>query len=257
MPLQLTTPQAAAYLKTLFFGPGGYGKTVLMGTANLDPRTAPMLLLDFEGNTESLLGLDIDIIQCKSLEDISEVHTRLIRGELHSQFPQYEGMPFKSVGIDSISEVNLDALREEILRKTAYRMAKGDDPNYAQIQDYGVVLNQMRRIIRVWRDLPMHIFFTAIDDSVPEPGEGTVKIPLMLGAMKREIGALMSVVGCLAIKEENGKKERTLLLHDIPKYRVKVRSRWGDHDSIPTEVPNPTITKLLDYILQTKEPIHA
>lgn len=233
-------PDEASYMKALIFGPGGYGKTTFLGTAQKDPRTSPMLLLDYEGNTESLRGLDIDIKPIRDWNDFNET----------LQYLRHEKHGYKSIGIDSLTEVNLWALNARVLERSATR---GDDEQ-PELQDFGHVLTQMRRLIRVFRDLPMHVFYTAIDDTEPEPGEGNVKIPMMVGRMKREIGALMSVVGCLAIQETQNPdktltKERVLLLHDIPRYRVKARTAWQAHDSVPEILSNPTVGRLLDVIL--------
>lgn len=234
-------PETAGYVKALIFGPGGYGKTTFLGTAQEDKRTYPMLLLDYEGNTESLMGLDIDIKRIRSWQDFNDTLAYLRKGE-HG---------YKSLGIDSISEINFWALNNQMEEHAANR----DEPDQPQLQDFGRTLVQMRRVLRVFRDLPMHVFYTAIDDSESEPGEGTVKFPLMVGQMKKEVGALMAVVGCLAMQEDRTTKtkERVLLLHDIPRYRVKARTKWQQHDSIPEILTNPTVGRLLDVIPHGKE----
>lgn len=246
-PLQLTTPAARAFLKSLIYGSGGYGKTTLLGTANEDERTRPMILLDFEGNTESLQGLDIDIVTMRDWDDFSEAYERLLLdGSFVSQFT---GEKFKSLGLDSLTEVNMYALREEVLRKAPRRESKGEDPNYPQIQDYGVVLNQMQRLVRNFRELPMHVFMTAIDDDAVISGEGNVKLPMMVGQMRHQISALMSCHCCLVLTGSTEDPHRTLLLHDIPKVRAKIRTPWKMNGSAPRELDDPTVTKLLDILL--------
>lgn len=240
-------PDEQAYLKALVYGPHGQGKTHLLGTAQLDARTRPMLLIDWEGNTETLAGLDIDVAVCRTWQDMNEVYAMLTQTN-HG---------YKSVGIDSLTELNLYALITEMNRQVALG-GKGRDtqPDAAQIQDYGVTLVQMRRLLRNMRDLPMHVIFTALDDSDVTPREGTVKLPMMVGKMRQEVGALMSVVGYLAIEESDGKINRTLLLHSIPKYRVKVRTGWGME--IPETLDNPTVGKILNTVLpHTKENTNA
>jgi len=236
-------PSAQAFLKALVFAPHGRGKTTFLGTAQDDDRTAPILILDFEGNTESLNGLDVDLWPVRSWEDFEEAYKFLAGGEHH----------YKTVGIDSISEVNTYALLNEMQRRVRIGGPGRDEfPDQAQMQDFGAVLVQMRRLLRRFRDLPMHILYTALDDTEPEPGEGTVKIPGMIGKMRREVGALMSVVGYLSLdeskKDEHGEPLRLMLLRDIPRFRVKVRTAWGMTHTVPTTLEDPTVGKLMNVV---------
>jgi len=240
MTLKIVKPEQQAYLKMLVFAPHKHGKTTLVASAQEDPRTSPSLLLDFEGNTECLVGLDIDIAPIREWRDFTEAYAFLANSD-HK---------YKSVSIDSITEVNFYALSTEILRQGTSGKGREDGPlgpDQAQMQDFGRVLTQMRRLLRMFRNLPMHVMYTALDDTELEPGEGSVKIPAMIGQMKREVGALVSVVGYLSMQGEVGQaKKRVLLLHDIPRFRIGVRTEWRKWNSIPDTLEDPTITKLLD-----------
>lgn len=243
---KIIKPEAQAYLKALIFAPHGRGKTTFLGSAQLDERTSPMLLLDFEGNTESLTGLDIDITPVRTWEDFDNVY----------RFLSQPGHGYKSIGIDSISEINTYAILAEMQRRVNIGGPGRDEfPDQAQKQDYGAVLVQMRRLLRRFRDLPMHVIFTALDDTEAEPGEGMVKIPGMIGKMRREVGALMSVVGYLSLdsqkKDEYGEPLRVLLLRDIPAFRVKVRTAWGQTQTVPQALDDPSIGALLDVVFPT------
>src|SRR3954470_23962049 len=98
--VEIVKPSALKFCKGLVFSPAGNGKTTFLGTAQEDPRTAPMLLLDFEGGTESLDGLDIDVAPIHSWEDYDEVFEMLLSEE-HG---------YRSLGVDSVSETHIFAL---------------------------------------------------------------------------------------------------------------------------------------------------
>lgn len=232
MPLQIQKPDQLRFLKGLIHAPPGAGKTVLMGTAQLDERTSPFLVLDFEGGVESLSGLDIDVAPIRSWEDYNEVYELLASGD-HN---------YKGCGIDSISETHKFALLD-ILRDQG---PSRNDPQLLEQRDYGKATVQMRQLLRAFRDLPMHVIFSAHTKELEIPREGRVRVPDLAGQMAEEVAGLMSVVGYLAQFEEEGELHRTLLLHGFQKFRIKARTPWGVE--APEEIIDPTMTSLLDAL---------
>ena len=234
MTIEITNPADQRFIKALIFGPPGQGKTHFLGTAQDDPRTSPMLLLDFEGGHETLAGLDIDVIEIRSWDDYNEAY-ELLAGDDHG---------YKSVGIDSISETHVWALLEILRTEGAARR----DPELLEMRDYGKATVQLRRLLREFRDLPMHVFYTATTKEVEERGVGKVKVPNMSGQMADEVAGLMSVAGYMAIAEdeEEGGVTRTLLLQNYPGFRVKARAPWTTE--VPDEIESPTVGALLDVM---------
>lgn len=234
MTLNIHNPAAARFAKCLFFSPAGHGKTHLLGTAQDDERTAPMLLLDFEGGLESLSGLDIDTAPIRGWDDYNEAY-ELLTSDSRDNI-------YKSVGIDSASETHIWAL----LTRLEAQASKRNDTDLIELGDYGAVSTQMRRLLREFRDLPVHVFYTATTKEIEERGVGKVKVPAMSGQMADEIVALMSIVGYLALTPEDDNSDRLLLLQNYPGYRTKVRAPWNM--DAPDEIEDPTITKLLDAL---------
>lgn len=246
MTVQVRRPADRRFSKTLIFSPAGHGKTHILGTAQEDERTNPMLLLDFEGGDETLAGLDLDLVPIRGWDDYSEVYEALSSGEhwkLEGSTLE-EGQTYKSLGIDSASETHIWAL----LTRLEQQAPRRNDPDLIEIGDYGVAGTQLRRLLREFRDLPMHVFFTAGSKEVKERGVGQVKVPSLSGQMAEEIVHIMSIVGYLAMttNEESGDPERLLLLQNYPGFRTKVRAPW--RDVAPDEIVDPTITKLLDEL---------
>lgn len=191
-----------------------------------------MLLLDFEGGLESLSGLDIETAPIRGWDDYNEAFEVLSDSDTK----------YKSVGIDSASETHIWAL----LTRLSEQEAKRSDKDLVELGDYGAVSTQMRRLLREFRDLPMHVFYTATTKEIEERGVGKVKVPAMAGQMSDEIVALMSIVGYLALTPGADDTDRTLLLQNYPGFRTKVRSPWNFE--APDEIDDPTITKLLDAL---------
>jgi hypothetical protein len=226
-------PAEAQFVKALIHSPAGHGKTHFLGTAQEDERTYPMALLNFEGGDQSLVGLDIDIYDIRDWKDYDDVYAMLRNPKAHQ---------YRSVGVDSITETQITGLLNilEFDKKRA-------DPDQLAQQDWGVILVRMRRVIRHYvKMLPMHVFMTALskDDVVSRVGQ--VKTPAVQGAFANELPGILDVVGYLALEETDGMVKRILLLHDYPKFSVKVRTPWNVE--VPAEIEDPTVTRLLDAL---------
>lgn len=245
MPPRKSKPAPSSRRKcsALFFGPPGHGKTHLLGTAALDERTAPIAILDYEGGVLDVLeglpgeGTDWVHIPIQGIEDFNEGYERIRVND--------EG--FKSAGIDSLSEVHISILMHLLKEFREKRESKGDHPDLTQQGDYGIALTQLRRTVRMFRDLPVHTFFTAHDRDETHPREGLVKVPSMAGKAATEIPGLMTLSGYLALTEnEEGDLMRVLLLQNYAKIRTKVRTPW--EVVAPDEIEDPTVAKVLDAL---------
>ena len=233
MAVKARKPEDAKYLKALIHSPAGHGKTRFLGTAQEDPRTFPMAFLNFEGGEQSLSGLDIDVFDIRDGKDYEDVYRQL----------RHKDTPYKSVGVDSITETQISTLLQILGTDTVNRA----DPDQLAQQDWGIVLVRMRRIVREYvKMLPMHVFMTALSKDEMVARVGSVKAPSMQGQFANELPGIMDVVGYLALEEVDGEVQRLLLLHDYPKFSVKARTPWNTQ--VPTEIVDPTITKLLDAL---------
>jgi hypothetical protein len=227
-------PIDANFAKVLIHSPAGHGKTRLLGTAQDDPRTFPMAFLNFEGGEQTLSGLSIDVFDIRDSKDFDEVYKDL-------RHPQ---APWKSVGVDSITETQISALLEILDKDTINRA----DPDQLAQQDWGVVLIRMRRIVRQYvKMLPKHVFMTALSKDDVIPRVGSVKAPQIQGSFATELPGILDTVAYLALEEDpDGSVHRLLLLSGYPRFSVKSRSPWGV--TVPAQIEDPTIAKLLDAL---------
>lgn len=204
----------------------------------MDDRTAPICLIDFEGGFQTLRGLPGEgelWVQRKvrTWADLEKVGEELDENEFG----------FQSTGIDSISETQLFALFTILDEQRGRRK----DPDRLQQDDYGKAMIQLRRFVRYFRDLPMHVLMTAQARDVTDPREGLIKKPALSGQLADDIPGMFDVVGYLAmVTTEDDKALRSLLLHSYPKVRTKARSPWGVE--LPEHIDNPDVTKLLDVM---------
>lgn len=233
-------------IKGLIYGPPKHGKTHFLGTAAFDERTAPVACIDLEGGVLDVLetmpgfGTDFIHIPATNFDEYNEAYERVREND--------EG--FKSFAIDSLSEIHIYMLMEQLNEHAERREAKGDNPDALQQQDYGVGLIQIRRFVRYWRDLPLHGFYTAHQKEDVDPKEGRITTVNLAGKAAIEIPGLMSVVAYLALEEDDeGETHRVLLLQNYAKIRTGVRAGWGV--TVPDEIEDPTVTALLDVMQYT------
>lgn len=231
--MNITKPEGAAKCKALIFGPPGKGKTFFLGTLDDDPRTHPTLILDFEGGVQTLVGRDTDVATIHNWQDYNEAYQVLADPKTK----------YKSVGVDSLSETQAGGLLA-ILEQGGKR----PDPDTLGKGDWGVILVQMRRFVREFKALGMHVFMTALTGDDLDKVEGKVQVPLLQGGFAKEAPGIFDVVGYFGEQEdeETEKMKRILILKNWPGYRVKARTPMGLE--APDAILNPTATKLLDAL---------
>lgn len=235
--------------KVLVFAPHGHGKTTFLATAKDDPRTAPVLFLDFEGGSDSIVDCFDDanftLLEMHSMSDFYHVWSCLQTGrhaELVARFePGTKNVPFRSVCIDSLTALNIRAFMTRIGNQAT------GAPRMPELDDYALVLNTMRDIMYRFIDIQdMHLFASALATDGTDKILGPVKEPHFVGAIAKEISGFLSAVVYLAIgTTATGEDERVLLLKN-PRFRTKVR--LPAVIPCPDELHNPTISQLLDAL---------
>lgn len=236
--------------KGIIFGPPKHGKSTLLGTAVFDKRTTPINILDLEGGVLDVLdglpggpdGPDWYHTPVRSWDDVNEGYERLVNNDPKDWSG---GVVPKAAAIDSLSETHLMALMTLLDDPSIRRDDK--DKDLIQQPDYGKALVQMRRFAQMFRDLPMHVFYTAHSKDEADPRLGLVKMVKLSGQAATEIPGMMSLVGYLALEEDDeGETRRCLLLQNYAKILTGVRMPWGVQ--APDEIYDPTITSILDAL---------
>lgn len=198
--LKTTRGLHAAGVKMLVYGQAGAGKTSLIPTLPLP------IVLSAEGGLLSIAEADVPYIEIQSMEDLRDAYAWLTQSE--------EGQAYESVALDSISEIAEVCLSTE--------KAKAKDPRQA----YGEMQDQMGQIIRVFRDLPRHVYMTAkLERSQDETGK-MLYAPAMPGNKTGqslpyffdEVFALRCIPG------DDGSVQRALLCQSDGIWQAKDRS---------------------------------
>ena len=123
-------------LKAIVYGPAGVGKTYLASTT---PDPEGTLILSAEAGLLTLSNFDIKAVEITDLSQMNSVMEELVSGTF----------PCTWLIIDSLSEICEVCL--------AHEMEAARDPRKA----YGELAKRMVTLVRLCRDLPMHVIMTA------------------------------------------------------------------------------------------------
>lgn len=201
--LKSTKDAALDGIKVLVHGPAGAGKTSLCATTG-----APTIIISAESGLLSLRGVDIPVIEVKSLEQMYEAYDFVANSE--------EGQAFSWICLDSISEI------AEVVLNHEKKVAK--DPRQA----YGALAEKMTDLIRAFRDLPgRNVYFSCKQERTKDEQSGAMLYyPAMPGNMlKQGVGYFFDEVMALRVeKDADGNPTRWLQTSRDFNYEAKDRS---------------------------------
>lgn len=199
--LKNTGEVASSGLKVLVYGQAGAGKTYLIRTLP-DP-----LILSAESGLLSLQDCDIPYIEINSVGELGEIYQWLMSSE--------EAKRYKSVALDSISEIADVVLSEEKISTKDGRAA------------YGNMNDRMTQMIRAFRDLPdRHVYFSAKVEKVQTESSALLYAPSMPGkTLAQSLPYFFDEVLALRlIEDEEGNVQRGLQCHGDMTWQAKDRS---------------------------------
>lgn len=189
----------------LIYGDSGVGKTVLASTF---PKP---LFLDAEDGTASITLDGCDSTPIETWEDLFDVTAWLIDNPDHG---------YETIVVDSLNEVQVKSLRY-ILK--AFPNVRRAYDSLAGVSDYGKMMDDVDRMIRELKALPVHVLFLAqvqyksMDSDVIQP-------QLVGKATASKVARMMDVVGYLFKSEGDAGTAPRSIAFDLPDYVTKDRS---------------------------------
>lgn len=239
--------ESVPYLNDLTYGDPGAGKTFMLGTCADSELFSPMLLLDIEGGTMTLRhhpAGKVDVVQVRSMDQIVKICNNL---QLKNN-----GY-YKSVGIDTLTELqklDMNTVMGEFYDKDPDKHDK-DVPNQ---RAWGKSGERVRRIIRAYRDLPMHFFATAHVAEREDERTGRLTLyPSLPGKLRAEVPGFFDVVGYLRAVQ-GGEDEGIVRVLQVAKTdRIVAKDRTN---ALGDVIHNPTIPEMWELITNNKERVY-
>lgn len=233
--LNVVPPGTENYLKHLFHADSGVGKTHLLGTAGQDENTGPVLVLDCEGGTDTLRGWPgVDVKPIRTMFDLQKAHEELFK---------YNQGWYKTVGIDSLSEIQDLDMRK--IMKEAQLSSKNPENFNIDVpspREWGIGRNHIRIVVRGFRDLPMNVIVTTLTNTIVKEGKADRYVPALPGKLGYEMPGFMGVVGWYHFTD-GGNKNRVMQFKGTN--RVMAKTRFKELGDI---LEDPTIPMIWNMI---------
>jgi hypothetical protein len=164
----------------------------------------PVLFVDIEGGTFSIRDIypNVDVVRIDINQGFRQVQA--IYDEIESG-----KSPYKTVVLDSLTEMQKFSMYDimiGVMKKDSER-----DPDIPSVREWGKNIEQIRRTVRGFRDLPVNTIFTALVSEDKHPLTGKVeKKPYLSGKLAHEVAGFLDIVLYYYVKFEGPKDSRQI-----------------------------------------------
>lgn len=236
-------------LNVLYYGDGGTGKTSHMAAM---ARLGRVLSVNAESGVKARalrkLGIPVQNIEVfpdpargedVSLRGLEDLYRRIASALIRD--------PQAYVGVfwDSITEIYKKLLEAVVARGViqAARAGRERDPFFIERGDYGIMTEQVRSLMRKYRDLPCHFAVSALARREQDNDGAVVYQPAVTPALQSDMIGWMDIVCHTSVAIVNDEEEYRGLFRPHGKYRGKDRLR-----AVPKWLIDPTFDRLLMYV---------
>ena len=256
------------YLKLLIYGNYGVGKTTLAATSLGVPSMGDYFMINAEAGDLSIEDPDekLDWVLVQNFRTLGRIHEYLrqhctARDKGDDDFLKRSEALLKGIDIEDIKEpkryrtVIIDSLTEveaycfnQLLSIDTTRI--DEETQSAEWSEYKKNNSMILRVVRAFRDLPMHVIFTAAEQYQQDEAKRYKFSPDFTGKLSKKIQGFMDMVGYLAIGQEGDSVTRRLYVTPSPAGKYEAKHRYtkfkGQYFQEPSIVKILTEVGLLD-----------
>jgi hypothetical protein len=242
------------FVNVMIYGRPGSGKTHVAGTGATSKHLSPMLYINAEAGSSTLKKLDgsgnILVVPDPNTQGaITWEQFEGVYDELDRQCYRSADSPeFRTAVIDTgteLQKINMDWVMKRTLKAHPDR-----DPDVPGLHDWGASTNRMRKVLRLFRDLPMNFIFICHEQEDRDNKGVLWKKPDLPGKMANQVAGLFDQVMYLYTKEgQKGDEDkateirRLLLTGALEGYVTKDRS-----GKLPLVVVDPNMHNIFETI---------
>lgn len=242
-----TMANATELIRAMWTGDPGKGKTYDMAHM---AKLGHVIYLDAERRLKPGVlrraGIPLDNIEprlCTEAEPVTYTNLQALALEMQGRLA--DGEPIVGMCWDSAVETARLLLGQLVDQQVvrAERQGKERDSWKTFQEDYGDLTEQMRRVIRKFRDLPIHLAIAA-SSKRDQDEEGAVRVsPALTPAVLRDYLGYMDLVIHKRVETVNGEDEYSGLTR--PTGRFEAKDAFG---VMPRVLVNPTFDRVLGYV---------
>ena len=214
--VQRMADRSIDFLSALLYGDPGVGKTTVIGTASLVPAMCPVLLLDVEGGDLSLTGFPgIEVVRVTSYKEMQPIYDELYRMR----------RGYRTVAIDNLTALRYFSMSDIMIQtKATSKNPDNVDIEVPSQREWGKNSEQIRRVVRGFRDLPMHTIFTAHAKEEEQKNGLFVTKPSLPGKLANEVSGFVDLLLYYNMKIVGSESKRLLQTQKTATTHAKERS---------------------------------
>lgn len=223
----------APLINALIYGESGVGKTTLLGSLSEVEELGPVVIINIEGGTLSIKEKypDVEVVRPTTIAQMQKIYDDLYR----------DPKRYKTVCIDSLSELRVMFMTE--VMKDVVAENSDRDPDVPGIREYSKNTEQVRKLVRGFRDLPCNTIFTALSATVLDKNNIPRTVPALTNKLTGEVPGLVDCVFYMYTKMVAREEKRLLLTSKTEREVAKDRST-----KLPKVVEEPTFRQIYDLM---------
>lgn len=226
-----------AKINSLIYGDSDTGKTRLVGTAGLTEMFSPVLHLDLEKGRSTLGELSADA-QLDVVEILRWAQLQTVYDRLYDEIAKGT-CKYRTVNIDN----GTYAQGLGMYKLIGVEDYKFDSTKLAEFKDFNGNTEQMKRMVRAFRDLDIHFFMTAHAEIAEDPKTRLMKNwPAFTNKLMRAMPGMFSQVFYM-YKEEGKNKETQRVMQTMGTATTTAKCREIE---LPPLIVDPHMQEIAD-----------